>query len=70
MGGPAGPDSKFLVERELFTQKEILGRERASGPETEYQKADQIGEEVQPKQAEFYRGPMSFAFALLPSNWL
>ena len=31
MGGPAGLDSAFLVERELFAQEEILGRERAFG---------------------------------------
>ena len=29
MGGPAGLDFAFLVERELFAQEEILGRERA-----------------------------------------
>jgi hypothetical protein len=28
MRGPAGPDSAFLVERELFAQKEILGHKR------------------------------------------
>jgi hypothetical protein len=69
MGGPAGPDSAFLVERELFAQEEILGRERTFRSETENQKAEQIGKKVQPKLAEFYHGPMSFVFALLPSNW-
>jgi len=69
MGGPAGPDSAFLAERELFAQEEILGRERTFRSETENQKAEQIGKKVQPKQAEFYHGPMSFVFALLPSNW-
>jgi hypothetical protein len=54
MGGPAGPDAAFLVERELFAQKEILGRERTFRSETEHQKAEQIGKKVQPKQAGFY----------------
>jgi hypothetical protein len=61
-GGPARPDFSILVECELFAQEEILGRERAFRPETEYQKAEQIGEEVQPKQAEFYHEPMSSGF--------
>ena len=29
VGGPAGPDLALLVERELFSQEEILRRERA-----------------------------------------
>ena len=69
MGSPAGPDSALLVERELFAQEEILGRERTFRAQTENQKAEQIGKKVQPKQAEFHHGPMSFVFALLPSNW-
>jgi hypothetical protein len=69
MGGPAGPDSAFLVEGELFAQEEILGRERSFRSETEHQKAEQIGKKVQPKQAKFYHRPMSFVFALLPLNW-
>src|SRR5271170_5898031 len=69
MGGPAGPDSALLVERELFAQEEILGRERSYRSETENQKAEQIGKKVQPKQTEFYHAPMSLVFALLPSNW-
>src|SRR5580700_9137780 len=39
MGGPAGPDSPFLVERELFAHEEILGRERTFRSETDNQKA-------------------------------
>jgi hypothetical protein len=31
MGGPSGLDFALLVERELFAQEEILGRERAFG---------------------------------------
>ena len=37
-GGPAGPDFAFLVEREMFAQEEILGRERAAQSETENHK--------------------------------
>jgi hypothetical protein len=44
MGGPAGPDSAFLVERELFAQEEILGRKRTLRSETENHKAEQIGQ--------------------------
>jgi hypothetical protein len=68
-GNPAGPDSAFRVERELFAQEEILGRERTSRSETENQKAEQIGKKVQPKQAAFHHRPMSSGFGLLPSNW-
>ncbi|MGO9603988.1 MAG: hypothetical protein ACLQAT_11405 [Candidatus Binataceae bacterium] len=69
MGDPARPDSSILTERELFAQKEILGCKRAFRSESENQKTEQIGNEVHPKQAEFYHGPMSFVFALFPSNW-
>jgi hypothetical protein len=31
MGDPAGLDSTFLIEHELFAQEEILSRERAFG---------------------------------------
>jgi hypothetical protein len=68
MGGPAGSDFAFLVERELFAQEEILGRERALRSETEHQKAEQIGKQVQPKQAEFYHAPRSLVLDLLPSK--
>src|ERR1022692_4235837 len=70
MRGPAGPDSAFLVERELFAQEEILGCERALRSETEDHKAEQIPKQVQPKQAEFYHAPRSLVFALLPSKCL
>jgi hypothetical protein len=30
--GDTGPDSAFLVKRELFAQKEILGRKRGFIP--------------------------------------
>ena len=53
-------DSAFLVERELFAQEKILGRERTFRAQAENQKAEQIGKKVQPKQAEFHHGPMSF----------
>ena len=65
MGGTSGLDSALLVERELFAQEEILGCERAFRSQTENQKAEQISKEVQPKQAEFHHGRMSFVFGLL-----
>jgi hypothetical protein len=51
MVDPSRPDYAFLVERKLFAQKEILSRERAFGSYPEKQEAEQIGKEVQAKQA-------------------
>jgi len=55
----------FLVKRELFTQEEIFGRQRVSRTQIENHEVQQIGKEVQPKQAEFHHGPMVLDFDLL-----
>ena len=43
MGGSAGLDFAFLVERELFAQEEILGRERV---ELQFSRNDVQGRRV------------------------
>jgi hypothetical protein len=53
---------RFLVERELFAQEEILGGKRGFGSQAEGQKAEQIDKGVQPKQAGFHHGPMPLGF--------
>jgi hypothetical protein len=45
-------------EGELFAQEEILGCERAFGSQIENQEVQQIGQQLQPKYAGFYHGPM------------
>jgi hypothetical protein len=56
-----------LVERELFAQDKILGGQRSLGPQTKDQKAEQVGQQVQPAHAEVHDAPMSFVFDLLLS---
>jgi hypothetical protein len=66
---PSRSDSAFLIEGEPFAQEQILGRERGFRAQTARQKANQIGKQVQPKQAGFHDPSLSSVFDFLPPIW-
>jgi len=53
IGGPARLDAAFLVERELFAQEEILGRERTVSPQSENHKWSKSTRRLSPNRQGF-----------------
>jgi hypothetical protein len=66
MGGPAGPDSAFLVERKLFAQEEILGRKRVSDRKLRTKKRSKSAKTFSQSMQDFIIDRRPLVFDLLP----